>query len=120
MTYNIEGKNVGLIFGYTGYKRFIKSVSTNRSLYYDASGEFTDEAFVEIIFCAYENWCFEQRALVELSRDQVARWIDEQYKTEEGKEMINGLFQAWKDSNDVSKLIDEAQKKTNGSLTSTS
>lgn len=115
-TIEINGKEIGLLFGYTAYRRFITAVGLNRELFYDQNDSFTHEANVEILFTAYEANCFEKRAKVELSRDDFSRWLDETYRTEDGKKVIDDLFIQWSKSNDISKLVEQSEKKSQNGM----
>lgn len=110
----INEKPAGFLFGYTSYKRFMTAVQLNKSLFIDANGNMTDDAYIEILFCAYGAWCLDNRVQAELSREDISRWADSQVSTEEGSKLVSGLFNEWRESTDVKALIELEQKKSQG------
>lgn len=111
ITITINEKECGVIFGYTSFKRFQRSLFLNQKIFL-SEGKLTDEAYVEILHAGYENHCLDNRLKVELSIDDIARWIDVTYKTDEGKALINDIFKQWEQSTDVQDMIKEQEKKS--------
>lgn len=117
MTTTINGKPAGFLFGYTSYKRFMTALMKNKALFLSENDEekLTDEAYVEILHTGYESWCADKRITAELSRDDLSRWADQQYTTEDGKKFVNSLFDEWAQSRDVKELIEANEKKNQDS-----
>lgn len=79
-------------------------------------GELTILGLTNLFHSAYLNYCYEKQADVELVYDQVAEWLDEKYKTEEGQQEIAKALEVWAQSKEVKKLKEDVEKKSLESL----
>lgn len=107
----VSGKEYGLFFGYTAYKRLRTSLFNNPVIFLK-DGQFTDEGYVEILHGGYENYCLQNKVKAELTPDDISKWLDETYATPEGKEAVNNIFKAWEESIHVKAFIEETEKKS--------
>lgn len=107
----INGKEYGLLFGYSCYKLFASACFRYKDTYFTEGGELTGLAVVKLFHSAYLNYCYSREHTPELSYDQLAEWTDEQYATEEGQKVIVSLLERWAESKEVKKLQDNAEQK---------
>lgn len=111
----IEGKEVTLLFGYTCYKLFIAACFRFRETYMTEAGELTGLGLTKLFHCAYINQCCNKELTPDITYDQFAEWVDEQFATEQGQKVIIELCEKWAQSKEVKKLQEatkEPEKKS--------
>ncbi|MBL7739054.1 MAG: hypothetical protein JNK14_07535 [Chitinophagaceae bacterium] len=107
----INGKEYGLLFGYSCYKLFASACFRYKDTYFTEGGELTGLAVIKLFHSAYVNYCYAKEHTPELTYDQIAEWADEQYATEDGQKIIGELLEKWASSKEVKKMQEEQEKK---------
>lgn len=112
MEVEINGKKIGLLFGYFAYKSFCISWYESPDQFLSTEGELTRYAVAQIVFLAYENWRTDLRRTRELSFDDCYEWVDNAALTDEGLSTLSLITEEWAKSKHVKRLISDMEKKS--------
>lgn len=121
-TFKIEigGKSYTLLFGYTCYTEFMTRCFMFKDTYLNENSELTGLGLANLFHTAYLCNCYDKGHGVVLRYDDFAQWVNEQYQTVEGTEIIARALEIWAESKEIKKLKEDVEKKSqiNGTLAS--
>lgn len=110
-TIEVNGKAVGLKFGYLSYKLIM--TDKNRSLMFSDDGNPNDLGVSKIIYSGYQNNCINKNVEAEIGFDDFSREVDKLAASEEGIKKLTEIIQVWTDSADIQALVkDTGEKKS--------
>ena len=107
----IDDKQYLLLFGYTCYKLFMTGLWKFKNSYMNSEGELTRLGLSRLFLNAYEDACMDKNEDVQLRYNDIAEWVDKQYESEEGKQVIADLCKIWVQTKEVKQLVDDNEKK---------
>lgn len=115
----IDGKEVGLKFGYDAVKEFFIDCENNKEEYFDSSDSLTVFGVAALVYWAYRNNQLVKQEDVVITMETFEDWVVEKAATDEGMKELGNIGKLYEESRYVklfvrqaNKAVEEIKKKT--------
>lgn len=106
-TIKIEGREIGLRFGYPCIRWF--SEAGNKD-YFDQAESLTEVGVSKLIQFAYQNDCLVKEVKPDISFEKFYDWVEERLHGEQSQE-LSDVLTIWANSVAVKRLVENSEKK---------
>lgn len=105
----IDGKDVGLKFGFPQVKEFGMAIADNYEVYFDGN-DLSATGVAKLIHTAHRNSCLVKECDPVVSFEDIVDWVDGALNDEERQKVIGSVIEMWQ-ANEYTKLWLQAVKK---------
>lgn len=107
----IDGKEVGLKFGFAQVKEFAIAMANNLAVYFDGD-TISPIGIAKLIHTAHRNDCLLKEVEPSITFEQISDWVDSSASDEKKNETLNKVVAVWQESEYTKTWIDNVKKKT--------
>jgi hypothetical protein len=107
----IDGKEVGLKFGFAQVKEFAIAMANNLTVYFDGD-TISPIGIAKLIHTAHRNDCLLKEVEPSITFEQISNWIDTAAGDEKKTKVLTDVVMKWQESEYTKSWIDNVKKKT--------
>lgn len=107
----INGKKIGLKFGFAQTKEFAIALADNVQVFFDGD-TLSPIGIAKLIHTAHKNDCLLKEASPEVTFEEISNWIDESAGNTERIKALTEAVNMWQDSEYTKSWLEVVKKKT--------
>jgi hypothetical protein len=107
----IDGKEVGLKFGFAQVKEFAIAMAANLAVYFDGD-TISPIGIAKLIHTAHRNDCLLKEVEPVVTFEQISNWVDSSSGDEKKTKVLTDVVMKWQESEYTKSWLDNIKKKT--------